>query len=45
MMQLVTVEVNLSERDKTPEQQLDDGEYIERINVPLSGLYDKLQGM
>lgn len=42
--QMVTVEVDLKEGDKQPEQQLDDGEHIERVVVPLSELYDKLQG-
>lgn len=42
---MVTVEVNLSEDEKPPEQQLDEGEYIERITVPLRELYDKLHGM
>jgi hypothetical protein len=41
---MVTVEVNLKEGDEEPEQHLDDGEHIERIIVPLDGLYDKLQG-
>ena len=41
---MVTVEVNLKEGEEIPEQQLDDGEYIERVMVPLSQLYDKLQG-
>ena len=39
------MEVNLKEGDEPPEQHLDDGEYIERVNVPLSELYDKLKGM
>lgn len=42
--QMVTVEVDLKEGDKQPEQHLDDGEHIERVVVPLSELYDKLQG-
>ena len=41
---MVTVEVNLTEGEEIPEQQLDEGEYIERVMVPLSQLYDKLQG-
>ena len=41
---MVTVEVNLGEDEKPPEQHLDDGEYIERILVPLDQLYEKLQG-
>jgi len=42
---MVTVEVNLGENDEKPEQHLDEGEYIERVVVPLSELYDKLKGM
>ena len=41
---MVTVEVDLKEGDEQPEQHLDDGEHIERVVVPLSELYDKLQG-
>lgn len=41
---MVTVEVNLKEGDEPPEQHLDEGEFIERVTVPLSELYDKLQG-
>ncbi|KAF1851926.1 uncharacterized protein K460DRAFT_362698 [Cucurbitaria berberidis CBS 394.84] len=41
-MQLATVEVNLKEDDKEPEQVLDDGEFIERVVVPLEELYDRL---
>ena len=41
---MVTVEVELAEDDKEPEQHLDEGEHIERVVVPLSELYDKLQG-
>ena len=41
---MATVEVNLEEGDEKPEQHLDDGEYIERVIVPLHELYDKLQG-
>lgn len=41
---MVTVEVNLKEGEEPPEQHLDEGEYIERVVVPLSQLYDKLQG-
>ena len=38
------VEVNLKEDDETPEQHLDDGEYIERVLVPINQLYDRLSG-
>lgn len=41
-MQLATVEVNLKEGDLEPEQALDDGEFIERVVVPLDELYDRL---
>lgn len=41
---MVTIEVNLGEDDKPPEQHLDEGEHIERRVVPLSELYDTLQG-
>lgn len=42
-MQMVTIEVNLKEGDKEPEQHLDEGEHIQRVIVPLTELYDKLQ--
>lgn len=41
---MVTVEVELKEGDEEPEQHLDDGEHIERVVVPISDLYEKLQG-
>ncbi|KAK5108469.1 hypothetical protein LTR62_008287 [Meristemomyces frigidus] len=41
-MQMVTIEVNLKEGDKEPEQHLDEGEFIERRIVPLSELYSTL---
>ena len=41
-MQLATVEVNLMEGDAEPEQALEDGEFIERVVVPLDELYDRL---
>ena len=41
---MVTVEVDLKEGEPTPEQHLDAGEHIERLVVPLSELYSKLQG-
>ena len=43
-MQMVTVEVELKEGDEEPEQHLDDAEHIERVVVPISELYEKLQG-
>lgn len=42
-MQLATIEVQLNEGDKEPEQALDDGEFIERVVVPLEELYDRLK--
>ncbi|KAK6499142.1 hypothetical protein TWF481_011713 [Arthrobotrys musiformis] len=41
-MQLVVMEVSLKEGDPEPQQKLDDGEFIERVVVPLDGLHDKL---
>lgn len=42
-MQLATVEVNLEEGDPEPEQALDDGEYIEKVVVPLDELFQRLE--
>ena len=41
-MQLAMMEVHLQEGDQEPEQQLDEGEHIERVVVPLDELYEKL---
>ena len=43
-MQFVVVEVDLGDEEELqlPEQMLDEGEHIERVVVPLAGLYDKL---
>ncbi|EGX53084.1 hypothetical protein TWF173_007954 [Orbilia oligospora] len=41
-MQLVVMEVNLKEGDPEPQQHLDDGEFIERVVVPLDELHNKL---
>lgn len=41
-MQHVVMEVQLKEGDPEPEQQLDDGEFIQKVVVPLDGLLDKL---
>ncbi|KAK6352100.1 hypothetical protein TWF730_008931 [Orbilia blumenaviensis] len=41
-MQLVVMEVNLKEGDPEPKQQLDDGEYIEKVVIPLDELLDRL---
>jgi ADP-ribose pyrophosphatase len=41
-MQFAVMEVELKEGDQEPEQQLEAGEHIERVVVPLSELYDRL---
>ncbi|KAF3911908.1 hypothetical protein ABW21_db0206412 [Orbilia brochopaga] len=41
-MQHVTVEVQLNEGDEEPEQHLEDGEFIQRVVVPLDELLKKL---
>ncbi|EMD69065.1 hypothetical protein GGP41_004917 [Bipolaris sorokiniana] len=41
-MQLAVVEVELAEGDEEPEQALDDGEFIERVVVPVDDLYERL---
>lgn len=41
-MQLAVVEVELKEGDEEPEQKLDDGEFIERVVVPVDELYERL---
>jgi ADP-ribose pyrophosphatase len=41
-MKLATVEVVLGEEDSPPEQQLEEGEFIELVIVPLAELYEKL---
>lgn len=41
-MQLAMMEVRLKEGDKEPEQQLDEGEHIERVVVPIKELYERL---
>ncbi|RVD88931.1 uncharacterized protein DFL_003095 [Arthrobotrys flagrans] len=41
-MQFVVMEVELKDGDPEPQQQLDDGEFIERVVVPLDELHDKL---
>ncbi|KAF1996202.1 hypothetical protein P154DRAFT_443913 [Amniculicola lignicola CBS 123094] len=42
-MQLATIEVELKEGDKEPEQVLDEGEFIERVVVPLEELFPRLE--
>jgi ADP-ribose pyrophosphatase len=42
-MQLATVEVQLKEGDEEPEQALEDGEFIERVVVPLDELFERLE--
>jgi ADP-ribose pyrophosphatase len=41
-LQLVMVEVQLSEHDEEPEQRLEDGEHIQRVVIPLSDMYERL---
>jgi ADP-ribose pyrophosphatase len=41
-MQLAVVEVELKEGDEEPEQKLEEGEFIERVVVPLDELYERL---
>ncbi|KAK0622580.1 NUDIX domain-containing protein [Immersiella caudata] len=41
-MQLVMVEAQLGEGDELPEQDTHDGEYIQRVVVPLSEFYERL---
>ena len=41
-LQLVMVEIRLTEEDEEPDQHLDDGEYIKRVVVPLDELYERL---
>jgi len=41
-MTFATVEVQLKEGDKEPEQHLESGEHIERHVVPLDELYERL---
>lgn len=41
-LQLVMMEVQLSEKESMPDQKLDDGELIERVVVPLNELYERL---
>ncbi|KAH7385294.1 NUDIX hydrolase domain-like protein [Phaeosphaeria sp. MPI-PUGE-AT-0046c] len=43
-MVLCMVEIELGENDPEPEQHLDEGEDIQRVNVPLSELYERLEG-
>ncbi|KAJ4357507.1 uncharacterized protein N0V89_002083 [Didymosphaeria variabile] len=42
-MKLCMVEIQLKEGDPEPEQHLDEGEEIQRVNVPLAELYDRLE--
>lgn len=42
-MKLCMMEVHLNEGDPEPEQHLDEGEEIQRVNVPLTELYEKLE--
>ncbi|KAF1850437.1 ADP-ribose pyrophosphatase [Cucurbitaria berberidis CBS 394.84] len=40
---LVMVEIHLNEGDPEPEQHLDEGEDIQRVNIPLAELYERLE--
>jgi ADP-ribose pyrophosphatase len=42
-MVLCMVEIRLGEGDEEPEQHLDEGEDIQRVNVPLAELYERLE--
>jgi ADP-ribose pyrophosphatase len=42
-MQLATVEVQLKEGEKEPEQVLEEGEFIERVVVPIDELFERLE--
>ncbi len=40
---LCMVEIHLNEGDPEPEQHLDEGEDIQRVNIPIADLYDRLE--
>lgn len=40
---LCMVEIHLNEGDPEPEQHLDEGEDIQRVNIPIAELYDRLE--
>ncbi|KAF2749104.1 hypothetical protein M011DRAFT_493368 [Sporormia fimetaria CBS 119925] len=42
-MQLAVVEIELGEREEVPEQVLDEGEFIERVVVPLEEVFERLE--
>jgi ADP-ribose pyrophosphatase len=42
-MKLCMMEVHLGEEDPEPQQHLDEGEDIQRVNVPLSEMYERLE--
>ncbi|USP75468.1 putative Nudix hydrolase P35G2.12 [Curvularia clavata] len=42
-MCLCMVEIHLNEGDPEPEQHLDEGEDIQRVNIPVADLYDRLE--
>jgi len=42
-MVLCMVEIHLKENDPEPEQHLDEGEDIQRVNIPLADLFDRLE--
>jgi ADP-ribose pyrophosphatase len=37
------MEIHLDENDPEPEQHLEESEDIQRVNVPLADLYDRLE--
>jgi ADP-ribose pyrophosphatase len=37
------MEIHLGENDPEPEQHLEESEDIQRVNVPLADLYDRLE--
>lgn len=43
-MQLVTLNVPLKDKLETPDQKLEEGEFIVKRVVALSGLYQELKG-
>ena len=40
---LCMVEIHLNEGDAEPEQHLDEGEDIQRVNIPIAELYERLE--
>lgn len=42
-MCLCMMEIHLKEGEPEPEQHLDEGEDIQRVNIPVADLYDRLE--